>query len=175
MLPASGAVVPFSRMELILELGAITNRSGLLSFWQAEAVPTFIVDLPFYRGQVQAGWQMTTFRKVEDQVPNFNAHFIFTGWGMSRPLPGGLSISGGIQIGSVLMIFQGVSSYARHESELGTALYAALSYRPRQDWTARIRWLRQRIHTRIPIYLTYVSVGLGYNFKTPKWLRDFLQ
>lgn len=162
-------------MDLILELGAITNRSGLHRFWQAEAVPTLIVDLPFYRGQVQAGWQMTTFRKVDDEVPNFNAHFIFLGWGLNRPLPGGLSIAGGIQTGSVLMIFQGVSSYARHESELGTALYAVLRYHPRQHWSARINLLRQRIHTRIPISLTYVSVGLGYSFKTPQWLCDFLQ
>ncbi len=162
-------------MDLVLELGAITNRSGLHRFWQAEAVPTFIVNLPFYRGQVQAGWQMTTFRKVEDEVPNFNAHFIFIGWGMNRSLPGGLSVTGGIQTGSVLMTFRGVPSYAGHESELGTALYAALRYRPRQHWSARISWLRQRIYTRIPIYLTYVSVGLGYTFETPKWLCDFLQ
>ena len=159
---ASGAATPFGRMNLILELGAITNRSGLHRFWQAEPVPTFIIDLPFYRGQVQAGWQLTRFRKVKDELPNFNAHFIFLGWGMNRPLPGGLSITGGIQTGSVLMSFQGVAAgYARHESELGTALYAALLYGPRQDWTARISWLRQRIHTRIPIHLTYLSVGLG--------------
>jgi hypothetical protein len=166
----------FETLDLSLTLLADVNHGTLHRYWSPG--PAFAVGaaLPFYLGTVETGLQYAHPEALRGDVPGFRSLFIYAGWGGGLDLDSRLRAGGGFRVGVQGMRFDGDSlpAFRRSESELGIAARAGVRWTPAGSWFMEASVTYQSILTHHRMEQVFLSAGLGRRFRTPAWLRDFL-
>jgi len=167
---------PFETFDLSLTLLGDINHGMLHRYWSPGAAFAAGVALPFYLGSVEAGVQYAHPEALRGDVPGFRSLFIYAGWGGEQDLGRRLQGGGALRVGVLAMRFDGDSlpEFRRRESELGVAARATLRWTARGPWFTEASLTYQAILTHHRMEQVFLSAGLGRRFRTPAWLRDFL-
>jgi hypothetical protein len=167
---------PFETLDLSLTLLADINHGMLHRYWSPGTAFAAGVALPFYLGSVEAGVQYAHPEALRGDVPGFRSLFLYAGWGGGQDLGRRLHGGAALRVGVLAMRFDGDSlpEFRRRESELGVAARATLRWTPRGPWFTEGSLTYQAILTHHRMEQVFLSAGLGRRFRTPIWLRDFL-
>ncbi|GIV62274.1 MAG: hypothetical protein KatS3mg044_1140 [Rhodothermaceae bacterium] len=172
--PVSGQ--PFERMELVLAGTVNVNHSPLHTFWQARPGVELSVSTPFYRGRAEAGGILHPYTARTAEVPSFSGLLLFAGWGLRVPIAPRLAVEGGARLGNYRMTFDDDTFPGlRTEHELTVALRSTLIGRLHPNLSLYVAGNYMKSYTFIRLKLLHVSAGLRYTFRTPDWLKTFLQ
>ena len=180
----------FDSLQIGLQYIANINRNSFHDFYEPGKGIEGFVEMPFYYGDMQAAVQILSYSAKKKGMPSNEAkgkvqgfHSIFTHlkWGKKYSLPHGVGWFIGIGIGLCAFLtnrptwsdLYEVTQFT--ETELSACLNSHLSYPIYQNWTMRFEGSYNRIFTYKQIDLAYFSIGIGYSFATPKWMKNFLE
>lgn len=174
---AAQAPGPFSRIEVSTAGSVNVNRERLHDLWGSDPGGLVRFATPFHVGSIALSAELTPFAAIEPGLPDFDALAVALEWGVERTILPGFRGSVGVQIGNMRFAFIDPESgeLARSESELLLGVRAGLRQRVVGLLGLTAEAHHQRVFTRLPIDLTFASVGLDYSFDAPRWLREFLQ
>jgi hypothetical protein len=181
-LPTAGGVVaqqkqvPFGTVDLSIELLGDVHRGTFQRDWSTGATLGARAALPFYAGTVELGAQLAHPSPRRAGLPDFRSLFVFAGWSGTRPLGPALRGEVGVRAGLVGLSFDvdTLADFRRHEREPALAVRAALRWAPRGSWFVEGAAAWQSVFTRPAIEQVFLSGAVGHRFRTPTWLRNFL-
>ena len=180
----------FDSLQIGLKYTANINRNIFHDFYEPGKGIEGFVEMPFYYGDIQAAVQILSYSakkkgltliEAKGKVQGFHGIFTHLKWGKQYSLPYGVGWFTGIGIGLCAFLpnkptwsdpYQ-VAHFT--ETELSASLNSHLSYPIYQNWTMRLEGSYNRIFTYKQIDLAYFSIGIGYSFATPKWIKVFLE
>ncbi|MGD2216900.1 MAG: hypothetical protein PVJ64_09090, partial [Gemmatimonadales bacterium] len=131
-------------------------------------------ETPFHFGTVEAGLHYGTFDGIEPAQPDFDSFFLFLGWGYDWSMTSRLSWYNGLRLGSMLMGFD-AQPRGLSEQEFGTGLGSRLRYEIAAGWSLDLSARYRVVFTHERLRLFFIAGGIGRSFKTPRWLKEFLQ
>lgn len=168
---------PFSTVEFSGGILINSNRNLLHQYWEPGKGYFISAGTPFYFGDIEIGMLSIPYKKLSDDVPDFRNYFFFMGLSRDISLPLNISITGGVRFGSNLFKFSddSLSEYDAIESELGFDLYTSGKIRVFEGLHIKMNADYLGILTKRPIRLFFLSAGVGYEFNTPVWLKEFLR
>lgn len=156
------------------------NRTLLDDAWEPPRGIAVFVETPFYFGTVQAGVEILSYGRRNQQVPDFpdfNVQFFFLDWRAQVHLPWKLRLSNGFRFGLYQFLFddKDVSVYQRVERELCACLVTGIQHDFSPKWTVRMTASYGTVYLSEPLRQAFVSVSFSRSFVTPEWLRDLLK
>ncbi|MFO7447514.1 MAG: hypothetical protein R6W90_14180 [Ignavibacteriaceae bacterium] len=154
---------------------SITNKNLLHRFWENDRGFKFLIESPFYAGNIQTGVIFIPFKGKKQELPDFKQYLVFVGWGKEISLPFKLLLFGGIKFGYFIMNFNAdyLSKYQRNESEFSAGVSLSLSYPVLKNLFISVAPDLTVLFTSEKLKFYYVSAGLAYKFNSPDWLRSF--
>jgi hypothetical protein len=163
----------FADISVGLGIAANVNRTTLHEYWDAGPGLELTFDTPFYLGSAELGAQYERFAAKEQPQPDFQSLFAFLGWGYDWAATTRLSWYNGLRAGSFVQLYD-ISSSEKFEQELGLSLVSRLRISLGVGWNLDISARYREIFTHERIGLFYVAGGISRTFKSPRWLREFL-
>lgn len=173
---AAQRAAPFESITLGLSVVRNVGRNSFHDQWSPRTGIGLRAGMPFYAGVAEAGVEQLGFRSRTSSVPGFTGRFYFVGWGLELAPASRLVVSPAFRVGNYAMRFDdpALPEGRRHESEI------ALELGSRAHWLAGARW-RATISGHYRVILTEprirhlnLTAGIARTFKTPAWLREFL-
>lgn len=174
----SSAVIaqPFETIEVGLSGVGTFAGAPFTDFWDPGPGAEAWAETPFYLGQVRLGGAVAWHEAVGDTVPDFAAFYTFAGWGVGVALPGGVRVAPGLRVGILNMRFDTDDPAAvRSEGELTAGFDLRAAVPLVAGWRLTASGSAVRMFTAERIDLQLVQVGISRTFRTPGWLRAFLQ
>jgi hypothetical protein len=175
-LAAQQRPMPFETVDLSIELLGDVHQGTFQRDWSTG--PTFgaRAALPFYAGSVELGAQLAHPSPRRVALPDFRSLFVFAGWSGTRALGPTLRAELGLRAGLVGLSFDvdTLADFRRHESEPALAARAAVRWAPRGPWFVEGAAAWHSVFTRPKIEQVFLSGAVGRRFRTPTWLRNFL-
>ena len=172
----------FEALEIGIHYIANVNRNLFHDFYEPGWGVEGFVETPFYYGDIQTAIQFMPFAARESSsAQDFHGVFAHLKWGKQHALPYGARWFTGVGVGLYGFVprdssLSGPSELAHFtETELSASLDSRLSRPIRGRWTIGLGGSYSRVFTYKPIHLAIFSAGIGYAFKTPVWLREFLK
>ena len=168
---------PFEALDLSIELLADINHGRLQRDWSPGPAIGLGLAFPFYLGNVDLGLQVAQPSGRHDEtVPDFSSLFLYVGWSGSHELGRRFQAEAGVRAGIVGLGFDvdTVPEFRQYEREPALSARGALRWTPRDPWftVAAVAW--HSVFTEPKIEQIFLSAGVGRRFRTPTWLRDFL-
>lgn len=167
----------FNRSSLHLSYNLNTNRELYHQYWKpANGIEmTFRTD--YYLGRLEVGYCYTKHHNLYPAQPPFASHYPFVGWINRLEIYKRLNLYAGPRIGSFFMTFDDDHTNAEEITELELALemVAGVEIDIYDNFAAALALKQRIIFTREKIRLTFISIGLVYEFETPGWLKGFLR
>jgi hypothetical protein len=166
---------PFETLDLTLELLADVHQGTLQRDWSPGPTLGFGAALPFYLGTIGLGLQVAHPSSLHGNLPDFRSLFVYAGWSGTRNFGQRLRAEAGLRAGLVGLSFDvdTVPEFRRHESEPAVTARGALRWTPRDRFAeAAVAW--HSVFTDPRIEQVFLSAALGRRFRTPTWLRNFL-
>ena len=167
---------PFETLELSIELLADIHQGRLQRDWSPGLALGIGLALPFYLGNAELGVQLARPSARQAPLPDFRSLFVYVGWSGTRKLGRRLRAEAGVRAGVVGLSFDvdTIPAFRRHESEPALTARGALCWTLRDPWftEAAVAW--HSVFTEPRIEQIFLSAGVGRRFRTPTWLRDFL-
>jgi hypothetical protein len=147
------------------------------NYWKPIKGLEISAETPFYFGNVAAGGQISSVYAKRADYINYESYYIYLGWGLEHRIFPNLKLHSGIQFGHYFMYFDDdyTDINLKSESEFGFAVKAGLKLNLADDFYLDLTGRHQIIYTFHRIHLSYISIGLGKTFATPKWLRGLLE
>jgi hypothetical protein len=166
---------PFETTDLTLTILTDVNQGVLQRDWNPGLAIGAGVAWPFYQGEVELGAQYAHPEARRAQVPGFRSLFVFAGWNALGRMRSRIEAHAGLRAGLLLMRFDGdtIPDFRNRESELGLAATAGLRYLL-GAWHVDASGSYRAVFTRPRMEEVFLSIGLGRRFRSPRWLRDFL-
>jgi hypothetical protein len=166
---------PYSRLRIRVSGARNVNREALHDFWRAGTGGSVALTTPFYLGSVGVGGTLVPFRTRDSSRPNFRALLLGLDWGVEIPVPGPLHVRTAARVGDFVMLVENPDVWLDSESELfvGGELSAGLALWKNLAVTAA--GSLAHVYTRPSLDLAFVTVGLEYATRTPRWLRAILE
>jgi len=167
---------PFESITLGLSVIRNVDRNSFHAQWSPRTGVGVRAGMPFYAGVAEAGVEQLEFRSHTPSVPGFTGRYYFVGWGLELAPASRLVVSPGVRVGNYAMRFDdpALPEGRRRESEIALELVS------RAHWLAGARW-RATISGHYRVVLTEprirhlnLTAGVARTFRTPAWLRDFL-
>lgn len=179
LLVPAAAAQPTLFETLTVSASGVSTLAGApyTDFWDPGRGVELRVETPFYLGYVAAGVAAAPHAAVEEgAVPDYLSLYFFGAWSAELPLPGGLRLAPGVQVGLFRMEFDAddVAS-VNNEAELAVGPEVWLSAPVARGWRVRAGAGAVRLFTAERIDLGFVRVGVSRTVRTPGWLRDFLR
>jgi hypothetical protein len=165
----------FSALRIRVAGARNVNREPLHDFWRAGTGGVVAVTTPFYFGTVGAGATLIPFRARDSGRPSFRALLLSIDWGIELAAPGPLRGRAAARVGDFVMIVENPDVWLESESELFAGGELSASIGLRRGLAATLAGSLARVHTRPPIDLAVLTLGLEYSTRTPGWLRAFLE
>jgi hypothetical protein len=167
----------FEKLNITLNYVSNTNRDTFHEYWKSSGGIEALVESPFYYGNIQSGIHISQFSSKQPDIPDFSSMFIYLGWGKDVIHPFNLIWFNGFRVGMFYMYFNEdeVNDNMKSENELGFSLESRLQHQIMKNWFINLSGYYTAIFTHKRIYHTYIAIGSGYSFTTPKWLREFLE
>jgi hypothetical protein len=173
---AQQRAVPFETLDLSIELLADIHQGTLQRDWSPGPVLGIDLALPFYLGNAELGVQLARPSARQAALPDFRSLFVYAGWSGTQQFGRQLRAEAGVRAGIVGLSFDvdTIPAFRQHESEPAVAARGALCWTPRGRWftEAAVAW--HSVFTEPRIEQIFLSAGVGRRFRTPTWLRDFL-
>jgi hypothetical protein len=167
---------PFETLDLSIELLADIHQGTLQRDWSPGPALGIGLALPFYLGNAELGVQLARPSARQAPLPDFRSLFVYAGWSGTRELGPQLRAEAGVRAGIVGLSFDGdnIPAFRQHESEPAVTARGALRWTPRDPWfmVGAVAW--HSVFTEPRIEQIFLSAGVGRRFRTPMWLRDFL-
>ena len=175
-LPAQQRIAPFETVGVSLSLLSNVNRNSFHDVWRSGTGAELSLSSPFYAGTVEAGLDQLSFDARFADVPGFRSRFYFLGWRLGIVRRRSIRWHAGARLGSFTMRFDADSlpDYRRSENELGTELASQVGWLPVPSWELSFSGRYRTILTEPRIRHVNLAVSLTRDFRTPRWLRDFL-
>lgn len=175
-LPAQSAP-PFSRIDLSISAAGAVGRDRLHDFWHPEPGAALHVSTPFYLGSAALLVHRMPFSPIEPDLLDMDALSVSIEWNADMRIFRGLQATAGIRVGQTTFKFrtQEERIFMIEESELLSGVQAGLVAPITGNWRISLASSHQRIFTAVPIDLSFTTIGLGYSFRTPSWLRTILE
>jgi len=172
---AQERAAPFETIGVSVSLVANVNRNAFHATWRSGAGAELGLASPFYAGTVELGIDQAGFESRTPGVPDFRSRFIFLGW-HAGVASRSLRWSAGGRLGPYTMRFDDSSlpDYRRHENELGTELVSRLGWRPAAPWELAFSARYRTVLTEPRLRHVNLAFTATRDFRTPRWLRDFL-
>ena len=172
----------FDSLEIGLQYIANINRNVFHDFYEPGKGIEGFVEMPFYYGDITVAIQALSYSaEKKSRVQGFHGVSTNLKWGKQYSLPYRVRWFTGIGVGLYAFLPGNPTWSAPYkvahftETELCAGLNSHLSYSIYKNWTMRFEGSYNRIFTYKPIDLAYFSVGIGYSFATPKWMKIFLE
>jgi len=173
---AQQRAAPFETLDLSIELLADIHQGRLQRDWSPGPALGIGLALPFYLGNVELGVQLAHPSARQAPLPDFRSLFVYVGWSGTRELGRRLRAEAGVRAGIVGLSFDGddIPAFRQYEREPAVTARGALRWTPRDPWftEAAVAW--HSVFTEPQIKQIFLSAGVGRRFRTPTWLRDFL-
>lgn len=152
------------------------NDNMFHDYWKPANGFELSAETEFYFGKVELGAQLFSINAKNIEQPDFLAVNMYIGWSWEQKLFSKFSIYSGFLLGNYYMNFDenNIDVNLKTESEFSLGLKAGLKYNIGKNLFINISGRYQIIYTYHRIHLSYISIGLGKTFVTPKWLREFL-
>ena len=175
-LGAQQRAAPFESITLGLSVVRNAGRNSFHEQWSPRTGVGVRAEMPFYAGVAEAGVEQLGFRSRTAAVPGFTGRYYFVGWGMELAPAARLVLSPGLRVGNYAMRFDdpALPDGRRNESEIALELVSRASWRAGARWRAAVSGHYRVILTEPRIRHLNLTAGVARTFKTPAWLRDFL-
>ena len=167
----------FSTIKIGMNYLQNVNRTIFHNYWDPKSGCDLFMEFPFYFGTIKTGLHLFSYKSRESGVPGFRTYFYYIGWGLEVPLIKILKSYWGFSIGSHQMTFDDkeINETQVTESELSSSFDAGLRFKIRRQTYLHLGSNYLIIYTHKRIELFFISFGIATLFKTPGWLRKFLE
>ena len=173
---------PFEYFSLSIELLKNVNNNDLHYFYQPQNGLKTSITTPFYWGDIQASVQILPFFGLEKDYIDFIGIHPNIKCGKSIHIFEKLRWYNAIGAGYYIFYFS-KPLYLSHEifnpgiteSELSAGYFSELQYSFNNKINLNIETNIDRIFTYKTIDLVHTSMGISYLFKTPDWMRLFIE
>jgi hypothetical protein len=177
--PSLGAqqrAAPFESITLGLSVVRNVGRNSFHEQWSPRTGIGVRAGMPFYAGVAEAGVEQLAFRSRTASVPGFTGRYYFVGWGVELAPASRLVVSPAFRFGNYAMRFDdpALSEGRRHESEIALELLSRASWRAGVRWSASVSANYRVVLTEPRIRHLHLTAGFARTFKSPAWLREFL-
>ena len=167
---------PFETLDLSIELLADIQQARLQRHWSPGPALGLGLAFPFYLGNIELGVQLSRPSARQVCLPDFSSLFVYVGWSGTRKLGRRLQAQAGLRAGIVGLSFDvdTIPAFRQYEREPAVTARGGLRWTPRDTWftEAAVAW--HSVFTEPRIEQIFLSAGVGRRFRTPTWLRDFL-
>ncbi|MEX2582117.1 MAG: hypothetical protein WD766_02515 [Gemmatimonadota bacterium] len=158
--------------------GVLNVDSGELGdLWRSRH--GFLVRLatPFYIGTGAIAVQQTGFGGRRPDRPDFRMRTATAEWNVDGQFSRGVRGFAGVHAGSTGMSFLDAEHLSDNteENEFVAGIQGGASLRLSGGLAATAIASHRKVFTRHPLRLTFLTLGLGYSFATPRALRAFLE
>jgi hypothetical protein len=152
------------------------NRNMFHNYWKPANGLEIQGETEFYGWKVELGTQFFSVKAKNIEQPDFMAVNICIGWGLEQKISSKLFLNSSFTVGNYLMNFNDddIDVNLKSESEFSFGIKAGFKYNIGKNMFINLSGRYQVIFTYHRIELSYISIGLGKTFTTPKWLRRFL-
>lgn len=173
---AQGQSRPFSTLSLFGGPAVDAEVGNLDDFWNARHGYLLRLSTPFYLGSATAGFQDASFGARSLEQPDFHMRTFTIEWSAGADLPAGAHGFAGVHAGAAAMHFlEREVTFNGDENEflLGAQGGVGVPLTSRLSVTALGG--HRKVFTRIPLRMTFASLGLSYTVRTPAALREVLE
>ena len=175
-LGAQQRAAPFESITLGLSVVRNVGRNSFHEQWSPGTGLGVRAEMPFYAGVAEAGVEQLGFRSRTASVPGFTGRYYFVGWGMELAPASRLVLSPAFRFGNYAMRFDDpvLPEERRHESEIALELVSRAFWRAGAGWRTTLSGHYRVVLTEPRIRHLNFTAGVARTFKTPAWLREFL-
>ncbi len=167
---------PFETLEFSGGAAMDVSRAFFHNYWKPGRGAELQAMTPFYWGQVEAGAAYHRYAADLSDVPRFDAFYAFVGWGLQASLLPGLNWEGSARIGNYRMSFdEQTFGGVQNESEVTASLHTRLVLRFYGPWSVYASGAYMKTFTFVNLKPAYLSTGIAYTVRTPRWLSEVLQ
>jgi hypothetical protein len=163
----------FADISVGIDITANINHDTLHEYWDAGPGFELSFDTPFYFGRAELGAQYQHFTAKEQAQPDFESLFAYLGWGYDWAMSPKLGWYNGLRAGSFIQRYD-ISGSEKHEQELGLSLVSRFRLSLGAGWNVDVSARYREVFTHERIRLFYIAGGISRSFKSPRWLKEFL-
>ena len=178
----SQVVRPFNFIEISIQLTQNINHNTFYQFYESQNGLKTSITTPFYWGDIQASVQILPFFGLEKDYIDFIGIHQNIKWGKSIHIFEKLRWYNAIGAGYYIFYFSKplylsdeIFNPGIAESELSTGFLSQLQYSFNNKINLNIETNIERIFTYKHIDMINISMGISYLFKTPDWMRLFIE
>lgn len=169
---------PFENITVGLDAAVTVYDNTFKEYWNSGNAFGLSVSTPFYYGNLDAGLIFNPYYAKDKEQPDFTGLLIYLQWSENVLTYQNTSLSLGLSTGLYQMIFDKTEEYYNQsdlfEHEITIGLSALLSHKIENNISANITCQYHTIYFRKKLSFVYIGASLRYSFKTPDWLKEFL-
>jgi hypothetical protein len=173
---AEDSAEPFSRFTL--ELSALGSGADETfdDFWEPGAGGELAALASIPHGSIELAVHAFANDPRSGELPEVDMLMTWLGAGADLPLPGRLTLRGGVRAGVAWMFYDATPTTSEQdENELAFGGRASLEFPVSGAWAIHVDARAARILTHEPIDIVSWGGGISRTFATPEWLRRFLE
>ena len=166
---------PFEYFSLSIKLLKNVNNNDLHYFYQPQNGLKTSITTPFYWGDIQASIHLLPYFGKEQNYKDFIGIHQNLKWGRKLYFSDKIRWFNGMGIGWYIFYLTDKVVAGQIESELSTGFLSQVQYSINKNINLNIEINIDRIFTYKTIDLVHTSMGISYLFKTPDWMRLFIE
>ena len=171
----SQAVHPFNFIEISIQLTQNINHNTFHQFYESQNGLKTSITTPFYWGDIQASIHLLPYFGKEQNYVDFIGIHQNLKWGGKLYFSNRIRWFNGMGIGWYIFYLTDKVVSGQIESELSTGFLSQVQYSINKNINLNIEINIDRIFTYKTIDLVHTSMGISYLFKTPDWMRLFIE
>ena len=171
----SQAVHPFNFIEISIQLTQNINHNTFYRFYESQNGLKTSITTPFYWGDIQASIHLLPYFGKEQNYVDFIGIHQNLKWGGKLYFSNRIRWFNGMGIGWYIFYLTDKVVAGQIESELSTGFLSQVQYSINKNINLNIEINIDRIFTYKTIDLVHTSMGISYLFKTPDWMRLFIE
>jgi len=171
----SQAVCPFNFIEISIQLTQNINHNTFHQFYESQNGLKTSITTPFYWGDIQASIHLLPYFGKEQNYVDFIGIHQNLKWGGKLYFSNRIRWFNGMGIGWYIFYLTDKVVAGQIESELSTGFLSQVQYSINKNINLNIEINIDRIFTYKTIDLVHASMGISYLFKTPDWMRLFIE
>jgi len=171
----SQAAHPFNFIEISIQLTQNINHNTFHQFYESQNGLKTSITTPFYLGDIQASIHLIPYFGKEQNYVDFIGIHKNLKWGGKLYFSDRIRWFNGMGIGWYIFYLTDKVVAGQIESELSTGFLSQVQYSINKNINLNIEINIDRIFTYKTIDLVHTSMGISYLFKTPDWMRLFIE
>ncbi len=165
---------PFSHIALRGGVATNIRHNASYAHWRRGYGPSFAAAVPFYFGEMEAGFALHRYSAALSNTPSFYAGFTFVGWGIAYTVPRAFSWYAGMRTGVYHMTFDEEPG-DEEEKEFSFGLVSRIDLHLSETLRLFVEGHVMRTYTLPRFHTGGLAGGIGLRMRNPAWLRNFLE